>query len=437
MSDRTKLLAWGDYACSTGFATVMGNILRELDKTGRFDITVVGVNYLGTPYDRERWPGEIWPALIPGAFDGPYTDVHGRQRVLDLLGSGQFDVFFFIQDTFIARDIMAQINEAQEQLAHKFKTVYYFPIDAQPKAEWITDVVAKADFPVAYTNYAKREAVKAEPSLSERLQVIYHGTNTTDFHYVQDRELVRDFRTRWFDGLTDGKFLVTNVNRNQARKDIMRSLMVLRQLRDRGIEDVVFYLHMQVSDVGGNIMVMANNLGLEPERDFILPHPKIFSSNQGIPIASLNLLYNASDAVFTSTLGEGWGLSVTEAMATKTPVIAPDHTSLTEMLANKRGILIPAGQNSSMWGMKEMDNERLRPLMDVQAAAQAIIDLQAGKQTPDIDNAYAWARQLNWTNVVAQWLPIIDQAAEEARAATKQAEPASPNRSQRRARARH
>lgn len=419
---KTKLLMWGDYCVSTGFGTVMSNIARELHKTGRYDIDVVGINYSGDPYDTERWPGRVWPAMSAVNLQGNYGDPFGRQRFLDRLMAEQYDVAFILQDTFNVHPMMEMIEKVQTEIGTKI--VYYFPLDAPPKPEWITEVVGKMASPVTYTNYALEEIRKVDPKVAERTKVIYHGTNTQDFYYIEDRDQVKEFRSKYFNGLTDNKFLVMNVNRNQARKDIVRNFMVLKELRERGIDDVVFYLHMQVSDVGGNLLVMAQNFGLEVERDFIIPHPKVFNANQGLPVEVINHLYNSADCVFTTTLGEGWGLSMTEAMATRTPVIAPNNTSLTEMLANERGYLVNCGTNQSMWVTKEMDNERVRPLMDVEDAADAIVSLKDDIPSPvDLDKAYDFVQRYTWENVVKEWVGIIDEAAKKPQ----------PNRQQRRA----
>ena len=123
---KLKVLALGDYGCSTGFATVMSNIMRELDKTGRFEIDVVGINYTGDPYDQKKFPGKVWPAMnIATAFSG---DVYGRQRYLDFLGSGNYDIAFILQDTFIVKDMMDAILETQKNILKKFKTILYSPV---------------------------------------------------------------------------------------------------------------------------------------------------------------------------------------------------------------------------------------------------------------------------------------------------------------------
>ena len=136
-----------------------------------------------------------------------------------------------------------------------------------------------------------------------------------------------------------------------------------------------------------------------------------------MPIEDVNRIHNAADLVLSTTLGEGWGLSMTEAMATKTPMVAPDNTSFTEMGANNRVKLIPSGADPSMWIVKEGDNERVRPLMDVKAAADAIEETMDGKSRPNVEAAFQWVSNLNWSNICKQWIDIVDEAA---RAAAKE-----------------
>ena len=430
---KIKILAWGDYCCSTGFGTVMSNIMRELHKTGKYEIDVLGINYSGDPYDHEKWPGNVYPAM-PGimAQAGPYADVYGRQRLCDLLGKNQYDVVFLLQDTFIVKDVLPTVKETQKKLAEMegaktFKIVYYFPIDATPKEEWATEVVQQVDFPVAYTKYGRAEIAKFVPSLAN-MPYIYHGTNFKDFDYIADEEEVKRFRANYWHGLADDRFLMVNVARNQPRKEIARNLMILKELKDRG-RNPLLYLHMQHADIGGNIFVMCDQLGLD-KTDVVLPHPSVFNANQGLPVETLNQIYNAADMVLSTTLGEGWGLSMTEAFATKTPFVGPDNTSFTEMGADNRAVLIPSGNNPSMWHVDMQDMERIRPLMDVEAAADAIEDLMDGKNLPDLDGAYEWAKQNSWEAVCKYWLQVIDGAAQVAAEANA---PIKLNRAQRRA----
>jgi glycosyltransferase involved in cell wall biosynthesis len=59
--------------------------------------------------------------------------------------------------------------------------------------------------------------------------------------------------------------------------------------------------------------------------------PSVKDYNEGVDLKKLNDIYNSFDLFLSTATGEGWGLTITEAMATKTPVIAPNHTSIAEI----------------------------------------------------------------------------------------------------------
>ena len=429
MSDKIKVLVLADYCCTTGFATVSSNVMRQLESTGKYELTIVAINYTGDPYDTEKFPGLVYPALNIANMNT--NDPYGRQKFLDMAGTGEYDLIYMIQDTFIVQTIIKALLETRAALQRKFKIVYYFPIDAAPKKDWITECVSLVDYPVVYTEYGKELVLEIDPSLESRLSVLYHGTNTKDFHYVEDRDVVAEFRHNYFAGKADGKFLITNVNRNQIRKDPMRNFFILNELRKRGHDNVVLYLHMSHNDQAGNILVMADHFNFKMGEDYILPSPRVFNENQGISVEMLNMIYNCSDALLTTTLGEGWGLSITEAMSTKVPVVAPNNTSIAEILADGRGLLTKSGADPSLWTMLGSgDNERIRPLMDVKDAADNIEKLMNGYM-PDIEQAYKWATKNTWEAICKQWEKIFDSAAEAAKLATLSGLN-KPNREQRR-----
>lgn len=430
MADKIKVLALCDYGCSTGFGQVASNIMTRLNDTGLYDITVIGINYdPANNIDFKRWPGRIIPAITVSDMNAP--DVYGRQKLLNELGTGEYDILFIIQDTFIVQTIIEQINETQQALEHKFATIHYYPIDATPKREWIEGCVAHIDFPVPYTDYARDETLKIMPELEDHLvKPIYHGTNLDDFNYIEDRKSVAEFRKKYFGGVADGRFLMTNVNRNQPRKDIARNFMIMKELKRRGLKDPILYLHMAHDDSGGNLLVMAEEFGLKLREDFMLPTPKVFTVNQGLPIEYINLIYNASDMVLSTTLGEGWGLSITEAMATKTPLVVPANTSLIEMCADDRAFTVASGKGSHWFNLGAPDNERMRPLMSVKEAADRIESILDGNK-PDIQGAYEWARKYSWDYVCEDWKRVFADAAAYAKHLTEDAKP-KLNREQRR-----
>jgi glycosyltransferase involved in cell wall biosynthesis len=353
-------------------------------------------------------------------MQGPYQDYHGRQVFLDHLGRTDYDVVFIVQDTFIVLPIVEQILEIQRNKATPFSTIYYYPFDCSPREEWVRQCVASFDFPVAYTEYAKNESRKYLGPLADRHDVIYHGTNLKDFFYMDDKESVQGVRNAIF-GPMANKFIVTNVNRNQGRKDISRNFMILKELRDRGHNDIVFYMHMQETDFGGSIIQMSRNFNLEPGVDWLLPNPQQFSAHMGFPVEMVNHIYNASDVFLTTTHGEGWGLSITEAMSTRTPVVGPRNTSLVEILGenSERGWLVNSGETPTAWIIKENDNERMRPLMNVSEAADAILDIKNNGTGNRVELAYKWATGYDWETVCKHWLEVFRKASTKSQNANK------------------
>jgi glycosyltransferase involved in cell wall biosynthesis len=395
----------------------MSNILRQLEATGNYDIDVIGINYAGGPYDTEKFPGRVWPAISALRMQGPYADYHGKQVFLDQLQSQDYDIVFIVQDTFIVLPITSHILEIQRNKENPFATIFYYPFDCAPKEEWVKQCVYSFDFPVAYTEYAKEESRKYLGPLADKIDVIYHGTNIQDFFPIETPEIRQQIRQAFFGEFAD-KFIITNLNRNQGRKDISRSFMILKELKNRGVEDAFLYMHMQETDFGGSLIQMARNFDLEPGKDWTLPNPQQFSAHQGYPVQAVNNLYNASDVYLTTTHGEGWGLSITEAMATKLPVVAPANTSINEILGdNERGWKIPSGHTPSHWIIKDNDNERMRPLMDVELAADAIMEIKSGKNLERAEAGYEWAKELTWENLTKSWLNIFNKATNKVKSA--------------------
>lgn len=401
---KTKLLVWSDYCASTGFANVMSNILRRLDPD-EFEIDVLAVNYRGDPdYDKERFPGKIYPAILSSIK--PYDDMWGRQKLLDLLREGNYDTLFMLQDVNVVDKIAPIINKVKREYGKRFKTVYYFPIDSPPHMKWIKNSVSMVDVPVAYTKYGYQCASMSDPKLEHRLLQIPHGVDLNDFHPIEDWEAVQQYR-RWHFPATMGKFLLLNVNRNQPRKDIPRSLLLLHELK-KTRDDVALFLHMSNGDIGGDLTPVANQLGLVKDVDYFMP-PDLKA--EGYPIEIVNMIYNMSDAVISTSLGEGWGLSLTEAMATKTITIAPDHSAISEILDEGRGLLVKAGNTTSLWTIINNDNMVLRPLTNVEHMAEKIdtlIRFPDSRITQDIiKKAYEWVIKLDWDDIVEQWKPLL------------------------------
>jgi glycosyltransferase involved in cell wall biosynthesis len=105
--------------------------------------------------------------------------------------------------------------------------------------------------------------------------------------------------------------------------------------------------------------------------DYMIADQTMFTQSGGADVATLNAIYNASDCFLTTTLGGGWELTVTEAMACRCPVIAPYHTSLVEI----------SGHGKRMWNLYELEpfcspfDSIIRAKCNIDEIAEMILDV--------------------------------------------------------------
>ena len=219
---------------------------------------------------------------------------------------------------------------------------------------------------------------------------------------------IKAFKEQYFGKHAD-KFIIMNVNRNQQRKDIPRTLQAFAEFRKQ-VPNSILYLHMAQQDQGWNLTEVCRAHGFSTTEDVIFPEN--FGPNQGYPLQVLNALYNSVDLLISTCLGEGWGLSWTEAMATKTPVIMPDNTSMTEMITEERGYLAKSGTTPSLYTVLPHDNEILRPLVDVDDLVNKMLEVYNNRDAAKAkaETAYKWVTEdLSWQgNIGQQWVDLFD-----------------------------
>ncbi len=412
---KTKVIFYGDApTCATGFGQVSRNILPALHNSGKYDVDILGINYWGDPHE---YPFKIWPMAVNGQRD-PYGRQRLQQHLLD--ARLQFDILFFLQDTFIL-DFLPGLLDNVKKSGKRFQSVYYYPIDGIPKKSWV-ESANSVDQPVTYTQFGYDQSVAALPEIGDRLKIIPHGVNPKVF-FPAPVEQVKQFREQFFGPVAD-KFVITNVNRNQQRKDIPGTIRAFKEFKKHR-PDSVLYLHMSAMDQGWNLPEVIKAFGLNITSDVILPQN--FTPSIGFPLEIVNLLYNASDCVISTTVGEGWGLSWTEAMATKTPVIFPRNTCLGEYITEETGFPYESGGDPDHITVLPNDNEIPRPTAHISDMVEKMIQVHDDKEEAArrAENAYnmvinnlVWDKHIN-----PQWVDLFDKIVE-SQGATSQA-PAS------------
>jgi len=382
---------------ATGFATVSRNVLEALYKTGRYDIEVLGINYWGDPHD---FPYKIWPV-----GNNAERDPYGRKKIVNMIPKMDFDILFFMQDSFILDFLPELIPHLKKNRETPFKSVVYFPIDGTPKPEWIKNV-SFCDEVITFANFGRKLCQETYPIVGD-MSVIPHGVNINEYKPLPKDE-VADFRKRYFGRHAD-KFIYMNLNRNQQRKDIPRTIQAFHELRKKE-PNTLLYLHMAKQDQGWNLPEVCRAYDFSLTDDVIFPQN--FGPNQGYPREIVNMLYNCVDCVVSASLGEGWGLSWIEAMAAKTPVIMPRNTAMIENITEDVGYLVKSGTNPSLWTVLPYDNEVRRPLVDVEDLIDKMLHVYNNYEEAmtKAEQAYKFVTgTLDWQTAVGNiWVKTFD-----------------------------
>ena len=443
MAKKLRVLAFCDSpACFSGFGQVARNILMQMHNSGKYDVECFGINHQYEHDEYGRMGQSPYPFPIMKSnyitvdekkkgFDP--TDPFGRAKFLKLISQEKYDIIWSVQDPYVV-DFIGDAMQRYEKELHKERpqVVFYFPVDAHDTyPEWLR-IPLLLDFPVVYTEFGKKEIIRsARESIEEgvvngkqllnkalEIPVIYHGTNTTDFyptdHTDKDK---KEYKKEVFGD--ENAYLVMNLNRNQPRKDMPRTILAFKEFRKQ-VPEAVLWLFCKDRDIGWNLRDLVYRFDLVVNKDvFFAEYPEGEKAQKGIPIEVINEAYNMADMVITTTLGEGWGLSVTEAMATRTPVIAPRNTSMPEIIGDdERGFLCECGTTlSELFVMPGAEREPIRQLTNVESLVEKMMLVYENKDKPlvqdKVEAAFKWVKERTWSKIFEeQWMPLLDKVAE-------------------------
>jgi glycosyltransferase involved in cell wall biosynthesis len=398
-----KVLMLVDYISRTGFATVSKNIVKEIKNNFGDEVLldIVAINYFGEPfYD------EYNNYIISAPLNDGNKDNFGRFFFLKALQDSDYDGLFICQDLGIIVpiiEVMEHIKaKKKEENRKSFKSIFYFPVDCALVPQ-LTTKLEFFDLLVTYTEYGRNEVVKLRPDLKTKLKVVPHGNNSKDF-YPLEAEEVKMFRDEYFGNNSD-KFIVTNINRNQPRKDIPTTIfafMEAKKIWPYELPEPFLYLHMHPKDpLGWDLRGILIQTDLVEDKDYKLLPFKFEESMAETEV--LNQIYNASDAFLTTTLGEGWGLTFSEAAACKVPIVAPYTTSFMEMSNyGKNGYML-----YNITPTCNLDNV-IREQCDPIEIAEVLLEVAESRDSAEykkkLEDNYNWVKKLEWKEVCKSWV---------------------------------
>lgn len=409
LNDSVNLLVFGDTPTGeTGFARVLKNLCKRWHKaqssTGIFDnIDYWAIGYGGFPHPLQKLY-QIYPG---GGMD--WTDPKNLSRFISLAQTGKYSHCFILQDHF---NVTGEFADALAAVCAKAGTrlMFYVPVDAPVDAEWMS-LAKAADVTVAYTEYGKQQMLRA--GVKREIQVIPHGVEFDVYQPIQeDRTALR--KSVFGDWVNDDDMVMLNVSTNQRRKGLANTLQVQKSMMECGLPSrLVMHMAPQNGMELIDLVAIGNQLKLRENVHWKHTGPYWKSDKTRMTEHQLNRLYNACDVLISTSLGEGWGLPITEALASGMPLVAvPDNTACREIydVVQKDGggvgskmVLLPQSKSGLV---NVRDNSRIRYPVDVVKSGDAIIrsmPLVHARKAPN-DAIKTW---LNWDRIAGEFTKLM------------------------------
>lgn len=309
MMARPRLLIVSDFAAHTGFSRVAESIAKEL--RGAWDIAVLAMNYLGYPHPLQQHY-RLYSAIIGG-------DPYGVESIARIADFEHPAVILFITDPWGVRPYLDALRAGGHDAT---PTVAYCPVDGPCLRRVDVAPLARLTHLISYTDFGARAF--AEAGYARPVSVIPHGIDLAAFQPPADRAASRERN-----GIAPEWFVVGIIDRNQPRKCLDIAFDGFAQFAEHVPTARLLY-HGSLLDIGWDIEDMAISCGIDGR---LILTGRDFTARQGVSTAQLAGIYGLCDVRLSTTAGEGWGLTVMEAMACGVPCIVPEWSALGEWAA--------------------------------------------------------------------------------------------------------
>jgi len=395
-----KILYYGESPCIiTGTALLSRNLLQFMREFGH-TVEVVGVNHFeGVPHDEELYPFVIHRC--------PDTEAYNLDLARDRIKNAEYDLLFLSTDVGQINGLTQAIHETKQQ--RSFPVYAYSALDCSYINQQTIAGLSYCDQVVMYSEHSAMTAIKFATGMRLSIRVINPGCEPDVFYPLSEEERKE---TRKKLGITGSRKLFVNVNRNQWRKDPGRTLLIFHEFH-KDHPECILYMHMKMWDVGGNLATMANMIGMsmfEPGLEVMFASQE-FSEQVGVSREFLNRIYNAADALISTTTGEGWGLTTTDAMAAICPVIIPRNSSAIEIIGEneERGYLARSGGDVDHLIFPYGTTDNPREIVHAEDMLRAMERVYSHPEEAREKAVLAreWTLQHTWAHAKEQWKALF------------------------------
>jgi len=416
---KEKILLSGDSInAPTGFSTSLGGIAfcladkYEVHALGlqtfqdhKIELNIQGekrtvIQHANQPRTQDRW--DFGQRSLPKLLDEiepeiyiSVNDIQMVQHVPDVMcrNSIKLQVMDLPQKQFLSEEAMriqlqGELQKFKEKFPRTTKWIQYAPQDGHPPMPQWGNIYKMADQMVAFSKYGQWVF---KQWFGMDVPRIYHGVDTDVFKPTEKPKDLQD------------KFVVGSMNRNQPRKQPVRTMMAFAKFaKDK--PDVLLHMQMDWNDeFGWPLQYFGELYGIMNK---MIPPARV-----GMPTSEVAKIYNMWDLNLNCTGGEGYNLCVNEGFACGVPSIGVPYTTYQELILD--GEPSPRGSLAKIKDMhwQKMDVAAvMRSLVDVDDLANIMNKYYYDREKIKIEgkNAREWVeKNCAWSKLQYQWKDLV------------------------------
>ena len=422
---------------STGFSTYMKYLLPRLHKTGKYELAelAVYINPLHPHIDNVPW--RVYP-------NQPHPEDQGSNAIYNSNKINQFGLWKFDEICLdFQPDIVIDIRDpwmsswiTQSAYRKHFKFIHMPTCDGQPqKAEWL-QFYKQCDRVLTYSHWAKN-VLKDEGNI-DVFDVASACPDLDIFRPLgQNKTNIKKAV-----GLAENAFVIQTVMRNQPRKlfpelfaAFARFLEICKE-KDRldVAQRTILYCHTSYPDLGWDLPSELRRYGISHKVYFtyicqacqsVYPTPWrgdvavcrhcqqhaaiLPNTNHGANRETLAKIMGMADLYVQISVAEGQGMPLGDAKSVGVPIMAVEHSAMTEQVNAPGGIPLKIGRlfQESLAGTNQW-----RALPDIEDTAQKLFSFftesQEFRDKMGQDAREYVEKSYHWDTISTIWQAAMD-----------------------------